>query len=405
MKFSDLITEVRRRTLTDSGGATFETQAKRWLNLAQQHIRGEALWKILRLKRTFSTVGNYTTGTIDAITNGATTVNGTDTLWVTGGIIPGRRIKINDDTQSRVIATVTAEGTLTLESGYGGTTSSTGSLTYTILGEEEYRLPFDWGDIGIFWHEGFGYPFEMAPITDREFYDSVFSLDFSTRPEVYRLWGEDGVEAQPTSASVLTVSSSSAADTSQTVRIEGLVSSLPDFEDFTLNGTSDVVGSKSFSRVDRVVKSASTTGRIIVTSNSANITIVTLPAGDILRTMSFYRIQLWPIPDDVYVINVQTYDRLKDLVDDNDVSALGQEFDEALILWSTYIGRKYDQDIPAATQVRQDYFGEIRRLKAQNNRNADRIFRFQERGEFTTTSARGRKPFLRFGSFFPTVFR
>lgn len=405
MRFADLVTDVKERLSLEAGGTTATTKVKRWLNLAQLHVRTECLWKVLRRKRTFSTVGDYTTGTIDAITNGDTTVNGTGTLWITGGIIAGRRIKINDDTQARVISSITAEGTLILESGYGGTTDATGGLSYTILGEEEYRLPYDWGDVGIFWHEAFGYPFIMSPVTDNEFYNSVYTLDFSSKPELYRLWGEDGVSDQPTSASTLKIVSSSASDSSQTVRVEGLVSGLPDFEDFSLNGTTAVTGSKSFTRVDRVVKSATTIGRITVTSNSDNVTIVVLPVGDVLKTMSFYKWQAWPLPDAAYTVNAECYDRLKTLVDDNDVSALGQEFDEAINLWAIHIGRMASQDYEGADRAKSDYKNEIRRLKAFNNRNGDRLFVFNQRGETTGFNSRSRKPFLRFGSYYPAVFR
>jgi len=375
--------------------------------MAIQHIRTMENWKALRRKRTFTTEGDYTTGSINAITAADTTVNGTSTLWITNAIRIGRRIKIHDDTEGRVIATITAEGTLTLATGYGGTTSAAGSLDYTILGTEEYILPFDWGELGIFWHEAYGYPFKLEPVTDREFYSANLTLDNSTVPQLYRLWGSTGATQQPLEASVITAVSSNASDTVQTVRIEGLVSNQWDFEDIDLNGTTSVAGSKSFTRIDRVSlwdSSASPTsnvGRITLTSNSANVTNLVIPVNFVNQAPLFYKFQLYPLPDDEYVINVDAYDRLHDLVDDNDVCPLGKEFDEAIVLWASYIGWNYNQDVNQANRIREDFRLEMRRLRNWNNKDNDRIYRFRSKDD--ELRGRTRDHFLDFGPYYPRV--
>ena len=115
MNFLDYINEVKRRVTLEGGGTEFDTNIKQWINMSIQHIRTLGNWKPLRRKRTFDTEGDYDTGTINAVTNGDTTINGTSTLWITNNIRVGRRIKIHDDTQGRVITSITAEGTMTIQ--------------------------------------------------------------------------------------------------------------------------------------------------------------------------------------------------------------------------------------------------------------------------------------------------
>lgn len=407
MNLKDYISEIKVRIIQEQSGTNLDPFIKRWINMAIQHIRTMENWKILRRKRTFTTEGDYTTGTINAITVGDTAITGALTLWVTNDIRPGRRIKINDDTQARVISAITGEGALTLETGYGGSTSAAAGLSYTIMGTEEYSLPYDWGDLGFLWHEIYGYPFKLTQAGGREFYDSNLSLDESDIPQLYRLHGEDGCLNQPSTASTLSIVSSDAGDTTQTVRVSGIVSSYPDFEDFALNGVGAVAGTKSFSRIDRIAifDNAATptpnTGRITITSNTGAITNAVIPVNFINRAVSYNKVQLYPIPDDEYVINVECYDRLYDLVDDNDVCPLGKEFDESIILWACYIGRKYDQDALQAEVMRKDFDREISRLRAWNNKDNDYFKYFRSRDD----SLGVKNPFLRMGPYYPNLFR
>ena len=409
MNLKDYVSEIKVRIIQEQSGTNLDVSIKRWVNMSIQHIRTMENWKVLRRKRNFTTEGDYTTGTINAITVGDLNITGAATLWVTNDIRPGRRIKINDDTQGRVISAITGEGALTLATGYGGSTSAVAGLSYTILGTEEYSLPYDWGDLGFFWHEIYGYPFKLSQASGREFYDSNLTLDDSDIPQLYRLWGEDGVLAQPSTASVLSVVSSDAGDTSQTVRVSGIVSNYPDFEDFDLNGVGAVAGSKSFTRIDRVAifdsaeSPKANAGRVTITSNTGAVTNAVIPVNFINRSLSFNKIQLYPIPNDEYVINVECYDRLFDLVDDNDVCPLGKEYDEAIILWACYIGRKYDQDSTQAEVMRKDFEREISRLRAWNNKDNDYFKYFRSRDDSLTKG--GRDCFLRFGPYYPNLFR
>lgn len=80
---------------------------------------------------------------------------------------------------------------------------------------------------------------------------------------------------QPSSAGTVSVASSDTDDTTQAITIDGLVNSLRTSEAITLNGTTSVSGTKSFSHIYGVRKSAETEGTVTVTRSS---TVCTLTA-------------------------------------------------------------------------------------------------------------------------------
>ena len=86
---------------------------------------------------------------------------------------------------------------------------------------------------------------------------------------------------QPSSESTVSVSSSSSSDTSQKVIIEGLVNSLEDFEVVSLNGTTSVSTSKSFSYIKGIRLDSVTAGDVTVTSNGGAVTNATFSAGQL----------------------------------------------------------------------------------------------------------------------------
>lgn len=95
--------------------------------------------------------------------------------------------------------------------------------------------------------------------------------DVSDIPRNY--WREeDTIAAQPTSASVLSISSGDASDVTQKVRIWGIAGGQEVTEVKTLNGTTAVTTSNSFTRVDRISKDGDTVGTITVTANSGAVT-------------------------------------------------------------------------------------------------------------------------------------
>lgn len=148
-------------------------------------------------------------------------------------------------------------------------------------------------------------PYDMTVVSEDLFDNNVPNPTASGNPEFARLFEMVGVETQPTSASIISVVSSSASDTSQKVLIKGLVNSQLDYEELSLNGTTTVNGSKSFSAIYAVTKSAETVGRVTVTSNAGVVTNVTLALQD--ETVRLRKIRLYPIPSSAVTITVKNY--------------------------------------------------------------------------------------------------
>lgn len=335
--FLDLQTEVKARSILNESGTQFDTQVKNAINTSLFRLSREANWRMLRRKATFDTVATYTTGS-DAVTatNASKDITVTGATFITDGIKPGRLIQIGGSSLSYFIETVTGETTLTLDTKYDGDTSTT--QTYKIFGQEQYNLPIQASKFAVVWHQDFGYPFAMNYIQDPDFYFFNDTLKDSNTPVLYRQWTVNGVLDQPLEGSVMRVTSSATADTSITITVFGTVSGYPDFEEISTDssdGTTAVSGSKSFTEVDRVTKSATSTGRITVDANTTNTTIAVLPVGDTAGMIQYHKIQLFPYPTRVFPIHVAYYKDLYRLVGDNDMHELGYDFDEAIIDLST----------------------------------------------------------------------
>ena len=367
--FLDLQDEVKRRGTKDQGGTQFNTAIKNIINTSLFRIGREAPWRVLRRKSFFDTETSYSTGTgAVSVTASSVSFSVTGATFITDNIQIGRRIKFGTDSGYYTIRTITSETAGTIERLYAGTTSTTTS--YEILPTEEYNLPIQVNPQRDFlWHEAYGYPMQLDYTTDQDFRSYNVNDTTIAKPLCYRMWGQNMVITQPVKASVMRIASSASGDTSINVTIFGIVSSYPDYETITTNasnGTTAVSGSKSFTSVERVVKDASTTGRITVDANSAADTIAVLPVGDTTGGIMYAKVQLWPLPDDVYPINVQYYKDPWRLVNDGDVHEFGQEFDEAIILLSV-AKIKYESSINEdGDRFIALYQDEIRTLRRTN---------------------------------------
>lgn len=387
MLFGDLQTEVKFRATLAQGGTEFDTTVKNTLNTSLQTLSRVCPWKQLRRKTTLTSVAPYTTGTV-TVSASSNSWAGSSTAWLTNAKV-GDRIKMTGTGGSSTlftIATVTSNTALTTVESNG--TSAYTAGTYQILGREDYTLPLQVGRIGLIWHEAYGYPFALDFITDRSFYDLNLQLSSANVPTHYRLWTNDWVLEQPKEASVVTVSSSSSADTSITITVFGIVSGYPDSESIITNasnGTTAVAGSKSFTTVERIVKSASTTGRITVTANSANTTVAVIPAGANFDGAQYQHIQLYPLPDSAYTFHIQYYKDPARLVNSTDVHELGSEFDEALILLASARISMSQAIKDKAEMFFQSYKDELALLRRKNTDNLDWLPVLQRPGEPRTS--------------------
>jgi hypothetical protein len=317
----------------------------------------------MRRKAQFTTVPDYTTGTASAV-NGSKTLTVTGATFLTDGVEIGRRIKIAGSGQYYVIDQITAEDTLILNLPYAGVTAS--GLAYDILGQETYNLPIQAGHRMFMWHEAYGFPLRMKYSTDFDFYKSFTYIYIKYIPHMYRMWGEDMVMEQLRAPSVISLVSSSPLDASAVqVVVFGNVNGYPDSEVVTMNGLVPCSTTKTFTSVERIAKSAATSGLITLTANSGNTTVAVIPVGNATSGIQYKKVQLWPLPNTAFPITVQYYKDPYKLVNDYDVHELGGEFDEAIILHATAKLRS-DSNQGENANVFQYYQDEINNLKKTN---------------------------------------
>ena len=332
--FKQLQDEVAHRATRDQANTTFTDSIKNAINFSIYRIARDAPWRPLRRRTTFDTVTSYTKGTGYAtMTSGSSTVSVTGASFINDGVNVGRKVKISQSGTYYTIKTIPSATTFTIDRTYTAATSTGG--TYEVLPQEEYNLPIQSGHRMFMWHEGFGYPFRMNYITEQDFYQHGVYLTIKYIPTHYRMWGEDMAYQQVRQPSILTVSSSSNLDSGQIITVFGTVAGYPDYDTITLTGTTSAVSTKTFSAVERVTKSASTTGRVTITANSASDTVAVLPVGDTTSGPLYRKVLLYPLPNQVFPINVQYYKNPWALVNDGDVHELGEDFNEAIILLAT----------------------------------------------------------------------
>lgn len=135
------------------------------------------------------------------------------------------------------------------------------------------------------------------------------------------------VSTQPTSASTISISSSSASDvTSYYVVVRGVSSGNMVAERLLLTGATPVVSTNSYTSLLAITKDT-TNGTVTATSNSAAVTNITLLAGETEKEM--WEVRLHPIPNDAYTIPY-TYQYIPwKLSNDEDVVAVPDIYQEA----------------------------------------------------------------------------
>lgn len=367
MTFKDLQDAIKRGAVSDQAGTEFDDRIKDVTNRALLRISRDCGWRSMRRKSEFTTIKPYDEGSGGGLFHfDSDTINISGSLLVTNDINVGRRIQLGGSSKNFTIKNITGEEAITLTSNYDGVTVS--SSTMNILGQEEYNLPLQAGHRMFMWHEEYGYPYLMQYVTDQDFYARGIINTTQGVPITYRMWGEDDTIEQIRTASTLAINSSNAADTSKEIVVFGTVAGYPDSEVITTDGTTGVTvvaSTKTFQSVDRVAKSASTTGLISVTANSGADTIATIPAGDRTDSVRYKKVQLYPLPTTNFVMNVQYYKDPYRLVDDNDIHDMGVDFDQAIIYQSIMI-LKYEQNMDEGDKFAALFKDELRSLRKTN---------------------------------------
>jgi|1_EtaG_2_1085319.scaffolds.fasta_scaffold00841_10 hypothetical protein len=164
------------------------------------------------------------------------------------------------------------------------------------------------------------------------------SREDSGSPFLYSVFGYEWVTGQPTSASVITVVSNSGSDTTQKVRINGLVNGVEDTELLTLNGLTDVNGTKSFTEVFTIAKDETTVGMVTVTSNAAAVTIAQLGHAELAGPRQ--GVHLFPVPDSALTLRVRGIRRPREMLNTEDYPDFPETFHELVLIGAAVRGHR-----------------------------------------------------------------
>jgi hypothetical protein len=190
---------------------------------------------------------------------------------------------------------------------------------------ENYQLPRDLDDIGLIRQTTS--PNKINFIPDDLFYEWLPNPTALGNPKYYRIWEQEGVEVRLSAADTLEVISSSASDTTQTVRIVGKdANGLVLTESLTLTGTTVVAGTITYASgsVLRVSKSADTVGIITIRKATADVTLVKLAPTE--TSARFKVISFYPIPATAITIYLEYFTHIRRLEGDNDVPDLAEKW-------------------------------------------------------------------------------
>lgn len=171
----------------------------------------------------------------------------------------------------------------------------------TVAATQDYAMPSNFGKELSVYDATNKIPLDHIDyqLLIEQFVDSISSQGTVERYTIF----SSPVRKQPTSASTLSITSSSALDTTQTIRIKGTDSNGVELdESVTVTGTSAAVSTNTYLKVRSITKSATTTGRITITSNAAAVTVAIMSPADLDYRVKIMR--LHEVPSSVLTINV-----------------------------------------------------------------------------------------------------
>ena len=183
----------------------------------------------------------------------------------------------------------------------------------TTAGTKDYALPQDFSKaVGALYANGSQNLAELGSIEEL-YRNEPSSLSLQGTPSHYVIF-ESTVMVQPSATSLISIVSSSASDTTQTIYIKGISSGVEVGESITLTGTATATSTNSYTRVKSVGKDGDTYGVITLTCDSKTIAILSPKA----RTARYSVMRLWKTPNDTITINIPYMIKPSELIDDND---------------------------------------------------------------------------------------
>lgn len=173
-------------------------------------------------------------------------------------------------------------------------------------------------------------------------------LSTSMAGRQFTLWGQSTVQNQPTSSSVLTISSSSVSDIGSTksIIVKGETVDGITTDTIVPNGTTPVAGLVAFTRILAVTKSTAWAGTMTMTSNGALVTNLKLFASEFGRI--YPQLNFVIAPATGHVVEYRFYRRPMILVNDNDIPDIPPPFSKVLVWDALLILAAYDGRIDNA---------------------------------------------------------
>lgn len=158
----------------------------------------------------------------------------------------------------------------------------------------------------------------------------------------FMLAGMTQVASQPSSASVVTIVSTSASDNTaaKAITIWGDTVDGVTSETLTPSGTTPVAGTVSFTHILSITKAAAWVGTLTVSSNSAAVTNLKLFASEFGR--QYPQLQLLYLPTAGETISYRFYRRPRDLSAANDLTDIPAPFERILIYDALCLLGAYD---------------------------------------------------------------
>ena len=182
----------------------------------------------------------------------------------------------------------------------------------------------------------------MVEVPSRNMEPLGLSFEQDSDTLQFALWGRSQVTAQPSSASVVTIVSSSASDTTaaKAITIYGDTASGITTESLTPSGTTPVAGTTSFTQILGVTKAAEWVGTMTMTSNSAAVTNLTLFPTEYGR--SYQQLALLSAPTAGETISYRFYRKPRILSAANDLTDIPPPFERILVYDALLLMGAYD---------------------------------------------------------------
>lgn len=169
---------------------------------------------------------------------------------------------------------------------------------------------------------------QLVVLTRKQFNERVPNPTVTGNPEYAYFKEFWAVSTQPTSASILTLVSSSISDVGK-VKIEGLTTAgVLIGEEVTLNGTNAVTTVNSYAKILNRSDDAARVGTLTITSNAGAVTNLVL--GQRMRQAKFPVFGLYPIPSGALPIYYDAEMVLPEILNDADMSLIPEDYHDGL---------------------------------------------------------------------------